>query len=250
MTALFSAELLKLRTTRALRIAVGVVLALAVALAVANGLLAGDNGVAPLTARSLRDVVKAPVQLAGAAVLLIGLLAAAGEFRHRTVFLTRLAEPRSPRVLAAKLAAIAVVGLVVGVALDVVSVVAGAVLLQANDLPVHLTSYGVPRLLVLTPLVIALYGVFGVTVGTVVRSTAGAVGATLVWAFVIEGVIPLVTGSPGLAQRLPSGAFQAVLHEHATGGGPAPVVAAGLLVGYAVALLLAALLVDARRELR
>lgn len=250
MNPLLSAELLKLRTTRALWVATGVVLALAAGLPALNGLLAGDNGIAPLTAKSLRDSVSAPVQLAGAAVLLIGLLATAGEFRHRTVFLTRLAAPRPTRVLAAKLAAIAVVGLAVGVAMDAVSLLAGVAVLHAKGLPVHLSSYGLPTLLLITPFVVALYGAFGVAVGTLVRSTAGAVGATLVWAFVIEGVIPVVTGTPRLAERLPSGAFQAVLHQHATGGGPSPATAAGLLLGYAVVLLGAAALLDARRELR
>jgi hypothetical protein len=153
-------------------------------------------------------------------------------------------------VLGAKLLAVAVVGLAVGLAMDLVSAVAGAAVLHAHDVPVQLSSYGVPRLLVLTPLVVALYGAFGVAVGTLIRSTAGAVGATLVWAFVIEGVIPLVTGAPRLAERLPSGAFQAVLREHATGGGPSPATAAGLLACYAVVLLGTAAVLDARRELR
>jgi len=41
-----------------------------------------------------------PRALAGGAVLLVGLLAAAGEFRHRTIFSARLTEPHTTRLLA------------------------------------------------------------------------------------------------------------------------------------------------------
>ena len=47
------------------------------------------------------SLLRGPARLAGAAVLLIGLLASAGEFGHGTVLTTRLAEPRSTRVLLA-----------------------------------------------------------------------------------------------------------------------------------------------------
>jgi ABC-2 type transport system permease protein len=249
VTPLLSAEVLKLRTTRALWIVAPLVVALAGALPVLSAALAGSGDVAELTSRTLVDGVRAPVQLAGAAVLLLGLLGAAGEFRHRTVFLTRLAEPRSGRVLAAKLAAIALVGLGIGVLVQLVALASTTVVLVANDVPVRLASYGVPRVLVLAPLVIASYGVLGVAVGTLVRSTAGAVGATLVWAFVIEGLIPMVTRSPHLADRLPSAAFKAVLREHAVSGGVSPLLGGALVLGYATALVLAAAVLDGRREL-
>jgi ABC-2 type transport system permease protein len=249
MTPLLSSELLKLRTTRAMWVAIPLVLLLAGGLPVANAALAGTGDVPELTARTLLDAVRAPVQLAGAAVLLLGLLAAAGEFRHRTVFLTRLAVPRSPRVLRAKLAAIALVGLAVGLAADALSLASGAIVLQANDVPVRLSSYGVPRVLLLAPLAVAAYGVLGVAVGALIRSTAGAVGATLVWAFVVEGILPLVTGKPHLADSLPSAALKAVLQAHARDGGPSPLLAAGLVAVYAGVLVLGAALIDRRREL-
>jgi hypothetical protein len=249
MTPLLSAELLKARTTRALWIAVPVVLVLAAAIPVISGGLAGSGDVPALSSKTLLDFVRAPVQLAGAAVLLVGLLSAAGEFRHRTVFLTRLAEPKPARVLGAKLAATALVGLLVGLVVDVITVITGAAVLHAHDIPIQVSSYGVPRILVIVPIVVAAYGVIGVAVGTLIRSTAGAVGATLVWAFIIEGVLPVLTGSPHLADRLPSGAFRAVLHTHATGSGPSPATAAALLAAYAVGLIAVAAVLDRTREL-
>src|SRR5690349_6197783 len=145
MKRLFSAELLKLRTTRAFYTATFVALAFATALPFVVGALAGSGDVDELTAASLLDVVRAPVQVAGGAVLLIGLLASAGEYRHRTVLLSRLAEPRTGRALLAKLGAVAAVGLAVGVVMDALSLVAGGLVLHRAGLPVEPLSHGLPR---------------------------------------------------------------------------------------------------------
>lgn len=243
MNALLNAELLKLRTTRALWVAVGLVLALAAALPVLHASLAGTGDVAELTGRTLRDAVRAPVQLAGVAVLLVGLLSTSGEYHHRTVLLTRLVEPRPRRVLAAKLGAVVVLGLAVGVAVEAVALASGSATLFGNDVAVQPGSFGIPRLLVLTPLVLAAYGVLGVAVGALVRSTAGAVGAVFAWAFVVEGVVPLVLRDPHLGDNLPSAVLKAVLT------GPSSLAAAGLLALYLAVLVAAAAVVDSRREL-
>src|SRR5687767_11163860 len=103
MKALVATELLKLRTTRSLFVALSVVLFITVALPIFRVLAAGSGDLGPVRAEDLAELLRAPIPLAGGAVLLIGLLAAAGEFRHHTVMTTRLAEPRSGRVLAAKL---------------------------------------------------------------------------------------------------------------------------------------------------
>jgi len=246
MNRLLSAELLKLRTTRALYIAVTVALAFAAALPFIIGSMAGTGDVEELSVRSLLDLARAPVQLAGGAVLLIGLFASAGEYRHRTVLLTRLAAPHTGRLLLAKLGAVALVGAAVGVMIDLLTLGAGAVVLHQHDVRFSPGSNDVPRVLLLVPVVLALYAVFGLAVGAVVRSTAGAVGAVLVWAFVIEGVLPAVTGSPHLADRLPSGAFKALLHH---GTAVPPATAGALLAVYAVVLVAAAAVMERRREL-
>jgi hypothetical protein len=247
MKDLLSAELLKLRTTCALWATSAVVLLLAGALPIVVASLAGEGDIADLSPASMLDFVKAPVQLGGAAVLLMGLLSSAGEFRHRTVLVSRLAEPRPLRLLLAKLGAVTLVGVALGIALDLVTFSSSAAVLVGYDVPVEPGSHGISRVLLLTPLLLAAYGVFGVAIGTLLRSTASAVGATLVWAFVIEGVVPVVTGHQSLSERLPSGAFKAVLQDHASAGGPSALTAAGLLAVYAAVLLAAAAVLD-RRE--
>jgi ABC-2 type transport system permease protein len=246
MTALLSAELLKLRTTRAFYVLLALVVVFAAGLPFLGAALAGGPDTADLTARSLLDIVRGPVQPTGGAVLLLGLFLSAGEFRHRTVLVSRLAEPRPLRLLAAKLTAAALLGLVAGVLIEVLSLASGAVVLHQEGLPFQLSSYDIPRVLLVVPPMLALYGVFGVAVGALARGTAGAVGAVMVWAFVLEGVVPVVTGAPHLGDKLPSGAFKALL---STSGPVSPGLAAVLLVAYGAAIVLAAGASERLREL-
>ena len=248
MRSLIYAELLKIRTTRMLAGTVGVVLVVAAALPVFFGAAAGSGDLPPLVPESLADMLAAPSWLAGGAVLLIGLLSSAGEFRHRTVYTTRLAEPRPLRVFAAKLAAMTVIGLAVGVAVDIVAAGAGTAVLAGDGLSIEPFSHNVPRVALVMPLVLALYGVLGVAIGAVLRSTTAAVGAALIWAFVVEAVIPVVTGNPDLVNWLPTGAVREVLSTQPTPGQLAPLAAAALLLGYAAALVAASAALD-RREL-
>ena len=250
MKSLVSAELLKLRTTRLPIVTVAVVLLLTAALPIVNGLIAGSGDVAELNAGDLTDFLRGPTQLAGGAVLLVGLLATAGEFRYGTVFTTRLAEPRTARVLTAKLVAMAAVGLAVGLAMDLVAGTLGAVMLNRAGVAVQPLSHDVPRVAVLVPIVMALHGILGVAVGALLRSTAAAITVTFVWVFVIEGIVPVVTRSPRIADWLPGGAMREVLDTGtAAAGQPSPLLAGALLLAYVAALVTATALLDRSREL-
>lgn len=247
MTSLISAELLKIRTTRLPAVTIAVVLLIAAALPVLYTAAAGSGDLEALNPASLTDMMGLPGKLAGGGVLLIGLLLAAGEFRHRTVFSTRLAEPRPQRVLAAKLAAMTVTGLAVGVVLDLVIAGVGGAVLAYHGEDFEPFAHGFPRVALVVPLVLTLHGVLGVAVGTLLRSTTAAVGVTLMWAFVIEGIVPVVFRTPQMATWLPRGAIQDLLSAQTT---QLSLVAAGaLIVGYAAALVAAAALLDRRREL-
>ncbi len=250
MRSLVSSELLKLRSTRLPLVTVAVILLLAAALPIVNGLIAGSGEVAELNAGDLADFLRAPTQLAGGAVLLVGLLATAGEFRHRTVLTTRLTEPRATRVLAAKLVAMASVGVAAGVAIDLVAGVLGAIVLNSAGVPVQPMSHDVPLVAVLVPVVMALHGILGVAVGALLRSTSAAITVTFLWVFLAEGIIPVVTRRPGIANWLPGGAMQEVLNTGTTAAGqPSPLVAGALLLAYVTGLVVAAGMLDRSREL-
>jgi ABC-2 type transport system permease protein len=249
MRSLIAAELLKLRTTRMLAVCASVVVLFAAALPIFSGAVAGHGGEPALAAASLADFLRAPAQLTGGAVLLLGLLAAAGEYRHRTIFSARLEEPRTTRLLAAKLITLAAVGVVVGFAMDVVATVVGAIVLARHHVAVEPLAHGVPKLAVVLPAVIALQGILGVAVGALLRNTAAAVGATLVWAFIIEGIMPIATGQPHLTNWLPSGAIREITSNHTPAGQLVPVAAAAVLLGYAAVLITATVTLDRSREI-
>ncbi len=249
MRSLIAAELLKLRTTRMLAVCVGVLALFAAALPIFNGAVAGHRGEPTLAPSSLADFLHAPAQLTGAAVLLVGLLAAAGEYRHRTIFPARLEEPRTTRLLAAKLITLAAVGLVVGFAIDVVGTGVGAIVLARHHVAVEPLAHGIPRLALILPAVIALQGILGVAIGALLRNTAAAVGVTLVWAFIIEGILPVVTNQPHLTNWLPSGAIREVTSSHTQASQLLPVAAAAVLLAYTAALVSATAALDRSREI-
>jgi len=249
MRPLIDAELLKLRTTRMLAVCVGFVVLWAAALPIFSGAVAGHRGEPALGPSSLADFLRAPAQLTGGAVLLIGLLAAAGEFHHRTIFSARLGEPRTGRLLAAKLVMFAGIGVVIGFAMDVVATAVGAIVLARHHVAVEPLAHGMPRLAVMLPAVIALQGFLGVAIGALLRNTAAAVGATLVWAFIVEGILPVVTGQPHLTSWLPSGAIREVASNHTAAGQLVPFAAAAVLFAYAAILVTATVVLDRSREI-
>ena len=248
MTSLISAELLKIRTTRLPAVTITVVLLIAAALPVLYAAASGSGDLEPVNPASLTEMLAAPSKLAGGGLLLIGLLLAAGEFRHRTIYTTRLGEPRPHRVLAAKLIAMIFTGLAVGVALDLVTVGVGGAVIAYHGEAVEPFSHGFPRVALLVPLVLAVHGVIGVAVGALLRSTAAAIGVTLMWAFVVEGIVPMVFRKPEMAIWLPRGAIQDLLSAQTTTQLSLG-TAGALIVGYAAALVAAAVLHDHRREL-
>lgn len=247
MRHLLSGELLKLRTTK------GPFVAGAIAAAFAGlipTLAAADPqrfGVAPLTAASLTDLLRAPGHVVAGAALLVGILAAAGEHTHRTIVSTRLVEPDTTRILTAKVLASVIVGAIIGMVAELVALTVGAVGLGLNG--VALTPLAPENLAALFTVVLAgaLACVIGTGLGALVRNTAAGVGIAMIWLFAVENVIPLVAGRTHSAAWLPGQAMDAVLVPGAVS------LSAGagwvLLLGYGTALLALTAMVDRRRDL-
>jgi len=250
MKPLVRAELLKLRSTRSAWIPLAVSLGFAALAVVAHTSTAGREGNPPLSAAMLPDLLQASGgQLVNGAVLLTGIVLSAGEFRHRTSVTTFLGEPRRRRVVAAKLVAVAVAGVVVGLAAEALSVITSAVVFSAEGVPLHWSDPGVREAIVTVPVLAALFGVLGVGLGLLLRNIATALGVALMWAFVIEGVLPAVAGEPGLTRWLPSGVGNALLNGASS---TATTLSAGaalaVLIGYAAVLAAGGAAVTVRRE--
>jgi ABC-2 type transport system permease protein len=250
MRSLVSAELLKLRSTRSAWIPLAVALAIAVIAVVANTSMTG-HGTTHLSPAALPGLLRASGgQLVDGAVLLAWIVLSAGEFRHRTAVTTFLGEPNRLRVVSAKLMSALLTGAVVGLLAEALSAATSAAALSAHHVPLVWSQPGLLGAVVAVPLLAALYGVLGVGLGLLLRNTAAAAGVAMMWAFVVEGIIPALAREPGMVRWLPEAAANAVLH------GASPVgttlsagVALAVLGGYAAVLAGAGAALTARREI-
>jgi ABC-2 type transport system permease protein len=233
MTRLIRAELAKLRTTRTTPVLLAAMAAYAIITVIFNVTVAGTQGNPPLDADSLRYLVASPSRVMSGAALLVGILAMAGEFRHQTITQAFLVTPDRGRVVAAKLAAGALVGLVVGVASTVVVLAVGLPWLAAKGVPIQLSS-AAGQTVAGVLAAAALSGLLGVAVAALVRNQVAAVVGALLWFLVIEGVLLVVLRVPTLPKWLPGGAAAALTYP---GGQHLSIWAGGLLLaGYGLVL--------------
>lgn len=236
MTDAIRAEVVKLRTTRVVYGMLAGTLLLVVLSVVGSVLTAGDRDSGPPL--STEAGVRAVLSGAGSGaifVLVLGILAMAGEFRHNTATATFLATPRRNRVVLAKFVVYAVVGalfavvamaLTMAIALPWLATRSGALTPTSGDLLVVLGG---------ALLASALYGALGVSVGALVRNQVAAVVGALAFSFVIEGLLVFLL--PRVGKWLPGGAANALVSAATPRGGLLPVWAAALvLLGYAVVL--------------
>jgi ABC-2 type transport system permease protein len=242
-TDLLAAEWLKLRTTRILH---GVVpTAVGISAAAVAGVVVSADRVHDL--ESTEGIRKAlSVTGSGALVVLVaGILLSAGEYRHGTAADTFLTTPRRQRVVAAKLAVGAVLGLAVGLLTAAAAVAVAVPLYAANDATFPLGDGEVWACLAGTLVYTTLFAVIGVALGTLIRNQVAAVAGALAWIAVVEHI--LVGFATSLGRWLPFAAGQAIVRTPIDDLLPAP-AGAGLLALYGAAFALAGLRVATTRD--
>jgi ABC-2 type transport system permease protein len=226
--ALLAAEVLKLRTLRMTWVAAVLAVAVSALIGFAGVRISLDAGEeAPLT-----SLAAAPVQALWFLAIVVAVLASAGEFHHKTVRTTLLAEPRRGRVLAAKGTAAAAYGALLVLLGTASAVLAGLVTAAAEG--TTLTSGGSWGHVAAGVGVGAVFAVFATGLGVLTRSTAAAITAVLLWRFVGEGVLPAVLRADDVTRWTPNGAASGLVGLGADSLAP---WAAGLvLAGYAAAI--------------
>jgi ABC-2 type transport system permease protein len=247
MNDLVRAELLKFRTTRMLYgLAVGMIGS--VALSVAGHILVpGHERDIPLdTAAGVAGVLSA----AGSGaifVLVLGVLALAGEFRHNTITSTFLTTPHRRRVVVAKLIASGIVGLCYGAASTALTLAIAVPWLAAKGVDLTLVRDQVGLAVLGAVLISVLYGLLGVAVGALVRNAVTAVAGALVWMMIVENL--LVSLLPQVGKWLAGGTAAALARVEDPTGALLPMWAAGaLLLGYAITLAAAGTRFVVRRD--
>ena len=241
------AEVRKLVTTKALPVSFAIAVVLALGSVLIDAMVAGKNGAPRLgTDASTYQMLKFGA-VTCVVTLILGILAAGSEFRHRTIIPVLLANPQRARVFAVKVAVIAVLGAVFSAV--VFGLGLGTIVLTLSAHGMHHLPAGTGRLYAGAVISSACFGMIGVALGALTRNTIGAIVAAIAWTLFIEQVI-LAAIVPGIEKWLPTAA--AIGLTNAPGPDPgrvlSPATAGLVLAGYAVALLAAASRTTMRRD--
>ena len=242
MRTLLASEYLKLRTLRlpALLLAVGTVFSAAIGV---GGVLIQKTG-ATLDITQAARAVTAPIWFL---VAVVAILASAGEFQHHTIRTTLLSTPRRTNVLISKAVVIggygaAMTGL--GMAASIAAVLVTA---QIEGMPL---DAGMPAAwfgLAGAALAGALFGMLAGALGMLTRGTALALTALLLWYFVGEAVLPVVSRQPNIGHWTPTGAATTLI-DPASAPVTTVLASGAALFGYAAVFLAAATWMFLRRD--
>ena len=240
------AEARKLFTTRALPISFAAAIVLTLVSVVLQAATAGRQGTPPLgTDASTYQLLKIGA-VPCLVMLIMGILAAGGEFRHRTIVPALLATPRRGRVFAVKVLVIAAVGaafsaITFGIGL-------GAVVAELSAHHLHHLPNGTGSLYAGTVIASTCFGIIGVALGALTRNTLGAIVAVIAWTLLIEQVI-LQAVVPGIEKWLPTHAAIVLTNAPAVGHAIPVVTTSLVLAGYAAALFLIARFTTLKRDI-
>jgi ABC-2 type transport system permease protein len=157
------------------------------------------------------DLATAPAQPLWFLAVIVAVLATAGEFQHRTIHTTLLQAPRRRTLVAAKAIVAAGYGATVTMVGSAAAVIVGVLSLRAAHMPVGSFDADMWLRLAGSATLGALWAVLAAGLGMLVRNSTVALITVLLWKFVLEGVLPIVTRSGQLSRWLPSGASDAVL---------------------------------------
>jgi ABC-2 type transport system permease protein len=245
VTRALGAELLKLRTARTYWALAGAAVGLVVLITVLTLALTDDF-------RNEDDVrsVLATAGASGLLMLVLGVVASAGEYRHGTIASTLLFTPNRLRVMAAQALACAVAGLVVGLAAAALTAAIALPWLSAKGAP-SLSGGELLGLFFGGVLYGALAAALGAGVGALLRNQVVAVVLVLVVLFVVDPTVSALVDDyakfslGGLGASMSGGSA-----EDAGASDLLPFALAALVwAGYTAVLVVAAAILTARRDI-
>jgi ABC-2 type transport system permease protein len=242
---LVAAEWLKLRTTRFLWGAVPA-LVLLTGVAVAGLVLSSEvAGVALLEpTEGVRQAALHLTSSGAVLVIVLGILISAGEYRTQTATETFLTTPRRSRVLGAKLAIAAILGLALGALGAAVGLPVAYLLFEADGLAFPAGNEEVWLTLGGVVLYASLFAILGVAFGSLVRNQVVAIVSALTFVLLVEQL--LTQSGAAIAEWFPGNAGAAVVRT--PGEFLDPGAGAALLLAYSLVMAVAGMVVVMRRD--
>lgn len=205
MSGQLSSELLKLRTTRM----AGLLLLAAAGLTLLGVFVEGASASAAELAGD--DQQRTLLGAGSSAVFfatLVGLLTVTSEFRYGTIRPTLLVQPRRRIVLAAKLTAAALAGVVLTLVCIALSLAAGLAILAVRGVERVPSGADLIALVAGAIAAAALSALLGVAIGALIRNQVGAIVAVVAYAFLVDAT--LFAATPGVGRFLPGKAGDAL----------------------------------------
>jgi ABC-2 type transport system permease protein len=245
MTRLLSSELLKLRTTRTFYALMGGALALIVIIAV----LGAAFGSFKTTGTPGRDLLSV-AGLAPLFALVIGVIGVTTEFRHGTITPSLLVEPARTRLIGAKLAAELIAGLALGVVCYGVCAALVSGILSGRGIATAMSTSAWIEAVIGGAIATMLYAALGLGVGALLRNQVGAIVLVLSWVFVIENLLGIIPGGfgDGIKKYGLSGVGSSLARTGSQANRIGQLPAGLLLLGYALALVIAGTIVVRQRD--
>ncbi len=251
---LLAVERIKLFSTRSPYWCLAIILAVALLFALLMGLITEPDGHQAASNASSQ----VGLQMGMMVFMVLAALAMTTEYRFGTIRASFLAVPRRANVLLAKTAVLVVLGAVTAAVCSLAAFVLTKVLATSPASPLALDTGADWRAVLGNAALFPIAAVIAVSVGTLIRHSAGAIALLLVWAMLLENLVMLIPRvGQDITAWLPFHAANAFTADGSFSGGPnatfgsaGPTPMQGLLVfiGTAVVLWLIALVVLKRRD--
>jgi ABC-2 type transport system permease protein len=190
------------------------------------------------------------VQVAQLALGVLGVLVISGEYSTGMIRATMAAVPRRLPVLWGKTIVFGLVTLALMVPSTLIAFVVGQSILGRHHIEIGFSHPGVPRVVLGAALYLTVIGLFGLSLGAIVRNTAGGIATFAGIMFVLPPLMNVLPRSWNEAATpyLPLSAGQSIMALTRGTNQLAPWTGLGLLAAYTVAALIVASVLLVRRD--
>ena len=216
--------------------------ALITGLTAANWSKASASQQATFQTDPISSILGAGLYFGQLTIIVLGVLVLSSEYSTGAIRASLLAVPRRVPMLVAKVVMFAVVIFVVGEIVSFVAYFLGSALLHSH-VTVSLSNPNVLRAVVGAGLYLTVLGLFAMSIGGLVRHTAGAITGTIGFVIVLEPLSTLIPGTWGnhIHDYLPTAAGRLIIQTQPVSGQVLPAWGGfALFCAWTAALLIAA----------